>query len=114
MTSSNFKNKVFSEKNTFLFNNIFFSLCYLVFIAFLFKTITKVAKFIIFAISITSKLDNGVVSGIYSGKLDFKMSLRLPDYCSVFQAEMVAIYRATQWILANDVPFHRVSIFSNS
>ena len=33
-----------------------------------------------------SKLDNGVGSGIYSVKLDLNISLRLPDYCSVFQA----------------------------
>ena len=46
-----------------------------------------------------SKLDNGVGSGIYSGKLDLSISLRLPDYCSVFQAEMMAIYRPAQWIL---------------
>ena len=32
------------------------------------------------------KLDNGVRSNIYCGKLDLKISLRLPDYCSVFQA----------------------------
>ena len=39
-----------------------------------------------------SKLDNE--NGIYSGKLNLNISLRLPDICSVFQAEVVAIYLA--------------------
>ena len=34
-----------------------------------------------------SKLDNG---GTYSGKLNLSISFWLPDYCSVFQAEMMA------------------------
>ena len=56
------------------------------------------------------KPDNGVGSDIYSGKLDS----RLPDYCSVFQATVIAIYRAAQWILVNCVPFNHVSVFSDS
>ena len=38
-----------------------------------------------------SKLDNGFGNGVYSGKLDLKISLRLLDYCSLFQAEVMAI-----------------------
>ena len=45
---------------------------------------------------------------------DWNISLRLQNYCSVFQAEVIAIYRAAQWIRANGVPFTRISIFSNS
>ena len=60
-----------------------------------------------------SKLENGVGSGIYSEKLYLNISLRLLDYCSMFQAEVMAIYRAAQWILANGVSFTLVSIFSN-
>ena len=52
------------------------------------------------------KLDHGVGSSIYSGKLDLNIFLRLPDYCSVFQA--------AQCILANGVSFTRVLIFSDS
>ena len=58
-----------------------------------------------------SKLDNGVVSGIYSEKMDLRISLQLPDYCSVFQAEVMAIYGS---ILANAEPFTRVSVVSDS
>ena len=61
-----------------------------------------------------SKLDNGVGSGVYSGKLDLNISLRLPDYCSVFQAEVISIYRAVQWILVNRSPFTCVSVVSDS
>ena len=39
-----------------------------------------------------SKLDNGVGRGISSGKLDISISLRLPDYCSVVQADVMVIY----------------------
>ena len=61
-----------------------------------------------------SKLDNGVRSGIYFRKLNLNISFCLPDYCSVFQAEVVAIYRAAQWIIANGVSFTHVSMFSDS
>ena len=61
-----------------------------------------------------SKLDNGVGRGISSGKLDISISLRLPDYCSVVQADVMVIYWVAQFILVNCVPFTRVSIFSGS
>ena len=60
------------------------------------------------------KLDNGVRSGICSGKLHLSIPLRLSDYCSAFQAEVMAIYRAAQWILVNGAPFTRVSFFSDN
>ena len=60
------------------------------------------------------KLGNGVGSGICSGKLDLNISLRLPDYCSVFEAEVMAIYRTAQLILVNDAPFTCGSIFSDN
>ena len=53
-------------------------------------------------------------SGIYLEKLDLNISLRLPDYCSVFQAEVIEIYRTAQWMLINGASFTRVLIFSNS
>ena len=53
-------------------------------------------------------------SGIYLDKLDLNISLRLLDYYSVFQAEVMAIYRAAQWILFNDALFTCVSIFIDS
>ena len=61
-----------------------------------------------------TKLDNLVGSGMYSGKLDLNISLRLPDFCSVFQADVMAIYGVAQWILVNGAPFTSVSVFSDS
>ena len=61
-----------------------------------------------------SKFDTGVGSGIQSGKLDLSISLWLTGYCSMFQAEVMAIYRAVQWTLGNSAPFTRVSVFSYS
>lgn len=37
------------------------------------------------------KLDKRVGSGIFSAKLDTRIVFRLLDYCSVFQAEIIAI-----------------------
>ena len=50
----------------------------------------------------------------YSGKLDLSISLRLPDWCRMFQVEVLVIYRAAQWILVTSTPFALVSIFSDS
>ena len=61
-----------------------------------------------------SKFENRVGRDIYSNKLYGNIYLCLPDYCNVFQAEVLAIYRAAQWILVNDAPFTCVSIFSDS
>ena len=42
------------------------------------------------------------------------MSLRLMDCCSMFQAEVMAIYPAAQQIVVNDASFTCVSVFSYS
>ena len=39
----------------------------------------------------------GVGSRVYSRRLDLNISLWLPNYWSVFQVEVMAIYRAAQW-----------------
>ena len=49
-----------------------------------------------------SKLNNGVGCGIYSGKLDLSIFLRLSDYCSVFQEEAMA---------TTVVPYSRFGLF---
>ena len=38
---------------------------------------------------------------------------QLPDYFSVFQTEMMAIYRSAQWILTYRVPFTCISFFTD-
>jgi len=47
-----------------------------------------------------SKLNNQVGGGIYSEQLNIRKSFRLPDHCSVFQAEVFAIIEAL--MLLND------------
>ena len=61
-----------------------------------------------------SKLYNGIGSGGYFGKLDLNISLRLPDYCSVFQAVVMVIYRAAQWAFTDGASFTSVSVFFDS
>ena len=56
----------------------------------------------------SSKLNDGVRSGIYSGISDLSISLRLPDYCTVFQTKVMVIYLPAQWILVNRASFTSV------
>ena len=44
------------------------------------------------------KLDNEVGNGVYTVKLDPNISLSMPNYCSVFQAEVLAIYEASSTV----------------
>jgi len=37
-----------------------------------------------------SKLNSQTVGGVFSPELDIKVSFRLPDHCSVFQAEVMS------------------------
>ena len=62
----------------------------------------------------TDLLNNEFGSGVYSGNLDLNISLRPPNYCNVFQAEVKAICRGAQWILVNGASFTSVSVFSDS
>ena len=55
------------------------------------------------------KLDSAVGSAVYAVKLYLSISLQLPKYCSVFQAKVMAVYRAAQWTLVTCV-----SVFSDS
>ena len=58
----------------------------------------------------TSELDNGVGGGIYYRKLDLYIALRLPYYCSVFYMDLLAIYRAAQWVVVSSAPFFPASL----
>jgi len=42
-----------------------------------------------------SKLERQVGGGVYSEQLDIRKSFRLPDHCSVFQADVQAIKKST-------------------
>ena len=60
------------------------------------------------------KLESGVGNGVYFGKLNLNILLWLPDYCSVFQAEVMIIYRTAQWIFTYGVPFTHIPIVFDS
>lgn len=61
-----------------------------------------------------SKFNNQVGFGVFSGKLNFFISARLPDYCSVFQAEVRAITEVMRWLKRNVISHLEVIIFCDS
>ena len=44
----------------------------------------------------SSKLNGGVDNAVFSGRLNLKISLQMPNYCSVFQDEVMASYQCAQ------------------
>ena len=48
-----------------------------------------------------SKFDGRVGAGIHSTCLAINKAIPLPDHCSVFQAEICAIYEAINWLETN-------------
>lgn len=61
-----------------------------------------------------SKMDMGTGSGIFSGELGICASLRLPDFCSVFQAEICAIDKAAQILLERELNPSKINICVDS
>ncbi|XP_017473285.1 PREDICTED: uncharacterized protein LOC108364211 [Rhagoletis zephyria] len=61
-----------------------------------------------------SKLDLKVGSGVYSQELSLSLSFRLPDLCSVFQAELTAINEAASWLIDSLINLKAVTILSDS
>lgn len=61
-----------------------------------------------------SKLDNKVGGGVFCPDLNLEKSFRLPDHCSVFQAEMIAIGKVFSWLRNNVVTYTKVNIFTDS
>ncbi|KAH8351719.1 hypothetical protein KR084_005480, partial [Drosophila pseudotakahashii] len=59
-----------------------------------------------------SKLDGHVGGGVYSEQLDIRKSFRLPDHCSVFQAEVHAIKEAID-CLGNTSLSRHLNIYSD-
>jgi len=47
------------------------------------------------------KLNSQTGWRVFPPELDIKVSFRLPDHCSVFQAEVMAIQEAMSWIHKN-------------
>ena len=61
-----------------------------------------------------SKLNNQVGFGVFSRKLNLFISARLPDYCSVFQAEVSAITEVMRWLKRNVITHLEVIVFCDS
>ena len=60
-----------------------------------------------------SKMDSGVGAGVFS-VLGIADSYKLPDSSSVFQAEIVAIWKACEFLLNLTIPPNRVAIATDS
>ena len=61
-----------------------------------------------------SKLDGKVGYELYCKELDVNLSRRLPDTCSVYQAEILANRDVAEWLRRNVVANTGVNIYSNS
>jgi ribonuclease HI len=61
-----------------------------------------------------SKLDGKVGAGVFCDKLKVSISVRLPDYCSVYQAEVIAIEEALTWLKHNVISSKDITIYVDS
>nr|pir hypothetical protein - fruit fly (Drosophila miranda) transposon TRIM [Drosophila miranda] len=61
-----------------------------------------------------SKLDGRVGGGVYCSELEISHCFRLPDHCSVFQAEIEAIKEAISIVSKLRLDTHLVCVFSDS
>ena len=61
-----------------------------------------------------SKLGGKVGGGVFCKELSVNLCFRLPDHCSVFQAEVAAIKVAVEVLLRSVASFREVSIHSDS
>ena len=61
-----------------------------------------------------SKLEGRVGGGVFCPELDLNISFRLPDYCSVFQAELAAVSEVPKWLMRNITTSTTINIFTDS
>jgi ribonuclease HI len=61
-----------------------------------------------------SKLHDRVGFGVFSQDLGIKLAFRLPDHCSVYQAEVLAIKEVADWLGRNVLSTNAVNIYSDS
>ena len=61
-----------------------------------------------------SKLNNQVGLGVFSKDLNLNIARRLPDHCSVFQAEILAIKEVAEWLRYNVLTKVGINIFCDS
>lgn len=61
-----------------------------------------------------SKMHDRVGFGVFSQELGIRLAFRLPDHCSVYQAEVLAIKEVADWLGRNVLSTNAVNIFSDS
>ncbi|XP_036322108.1 uncharacterized protein LOC118736115 [Rhagoletis pomonella] len=61
-----------------------------------------------------SKLDGKVGGGVFSARLGLEICFRLPNHCSVFQAEVAAIQEAVEHLRTREVIYNDIFIYSDS
>ncbi|XP_036334756.1 uncharacterized protein LOC118745412 [Rhagoletis pomonella] len=61
-----------------------------------------------------SKLNLRVGSGIHLKDLQLDLCFRLPDHCSVFQAELAAVKEAALWLIDSSLNLPSVTIYCDS
>ena len=61
-----------------------------------------------------SKMCDRLGCGIFIKGSNTKLSFRLPDHCSVFQAEVMAIQKAEQCLLGGRIFYENLLIYSDS
>lgn len=61
-----------------------------------------------------SKYEDRVGYGVHSPDLDLNISYRLPDHCSVFQAEITAILEVAELLKSSVTTLRRICIYTDS
>lgn len=61
-----------------------------------------------------SKMSEGTGAGVYSSYWGFSESYRLPDECSVFQAELTAVFQAALLVAVSDESNKDITIYTDS
>ncbi|KAL7725515.1 hypothetical protein ACLKA6_010085 [Drosophila palustris] len=61
-----------------------------------------------------SKTEEGTGAGVYASDPAVQLSFRLPDWCSVFQAEIYAVWQAIKLIYTLEGPARNISIYIDS
>ena len=61
-----------------------------------------------------SKIDDRVGLGVHSQELHINISKRLPNFCSVLQAEVRAIHEAARIIQCSSISMENICVFTDS
>ncbi|XP_037941860.1 uncharacterized protein LOC119674776 [Teleopsis dalmanni] len=61
-----------------------------------------------------SKMEVGVGAGIYCAELSIRMPFKLPNYCSVFQAEVFAVKKAAELVCRDETRNYCINFYVDS